>query len=338
MADQIAPSAFFLLPLFISWLLTALLLRLAPRIGLTDDPNPRKLHTQRTPGGGGLAIYFAMLVSTLCLFSSQEENTLRVLALGSVLVLLGLIDDLRPLPWQLRLAVQTGVAIIAVLTLPPELAWFWRAAAVFWIVGLTNAFNMLDNMDALSAGVAWIAAALFAVAPWFGVNASHNGRLGLPCVQLMGALSGFLWFNRPPARIFMGDAGSTFLGFFLGVFSLRACLESVPAPEHLAVPLCILAVPWYDLGSVVALRLWQRRSPFHADKQHLSHRLVRLGLKSQFAVRVIYLLALASGLGGFLVYRTDGAGALLVLWQLTCWWLAVAAIEYFGHYHLRCQS
>jgi UDP-GlcNAc:undecaprenyl-phosphate GlcNAc-1-phosphate transferase len=333
------PVVFFLLPLLISWLLTASLLRLAPRFGLTDDPDPRKLHPQRTPGGGGLAIYVAMLVGMLLLPPSREADALHFLSLGSVIVVLGLIDDLRPLPWQLRLAVQTGAAIATVfLTLPAGLAWFVQAAAVLWIVGLTNAFNMLDNMDALSAGVAWIAAAFFTVAPWFRLDAGRHGQLSLPYLELMGALSGFLWFNRPPARIFMGDVGSTFLGFFLGALSLRDYLGNVPSPQRLAVPVCVLAVPCYDLVSVVALRLWQGRSPFHADKQHLSHRLVRLGLKSHVAVWVIYLLALASGTGGLLVLRTRETGALLEMLQLTCWWLAVAAIEYFGHYRFRCQS
>jgi len=333
------PAVFFLLPLLISWFLTAFLLRLAPRFGLTDEPDPRKLHTQRTPRGGGLAIYLAMLVSTLFLPPSREADALRLLIVGAVIVLLGLIDDLRPLPWQLRLAVQTGAAVAAVYwIMPADLAWSLRAAAVIWIVGLTNAFNMLDNMDALSSGVAWIAAAFLAVAPWFRLEAGRLGETGLLYLELMGALSGFLWFNRPPARIFMGDAGSTFLGFFLGVSSLKDYLGNVPSPPRLAVPLCVLAVPWYDLVSVVALRLWQGRSPFHADKQHLSHRLVRLGLKSHVAVWVIYLLALASGTGGLLVFQASGTGALLEVLQLAYWWLAVAGIEYVGHYHFRCQS
>src|SRR5262249_40406604 len=149
--------------------------------------------------------------------------------------------------------------------------------------------NMLDNMDSLSAGVAWIAAALLAMAPLFRPDQSRDWQVGLPYLVFMGALSGFLWFNRPPARIFMGDAGSTFLGFFLSVSSVD---ESSWLPPHRAAPLLILAVPWYDLTTVVALRLWQRGSPFHADKQHLSHRLVRLGLRPPMAVYVIYLLAL----------------------------------------------
>jgi UDP-GlcNAc:undecaprenyl-phosphate GlcNAc-1-phosphate transferase len=278
-----------------------------------------------------LAIYLAMTISSLIL-PQGDEATLRMLALGLVIVVLGLIDDLRPLPWQLRLGVQTAVAVAAVVTLPTHPAWYVQVGAVLWIVGLTNAFNMLDNMDALSAGVAWIAAGLLAAAPLLRQGEGRNGEATTLYLVFMGALSGFLWFNRPPARIFMGDAGSTFLGFFLGLFSLKDSLEDVLVPQHLAVPLCILAVPWYDLASVVALRLWQGRSPFHADKQHPSHRLVQLGLTSPTAVRVIYVLGLASGTGGLLLYQVSQIGAVLVAVQCACWWLAVAAIEYMGHY------
>jgi UDP-GlcNAc:undecaprenyl-phosphate/decaprenyl-phosphate GlcNAc-1-phosphate transferase len=306
LSPLIFPFALFLLPFVISWLLTALLIRLAPRFGLFDDPGARKVHRQRTPRGGGLAIYVAMLASDFCFFQGGEGNAFHILALG--------------------------VAIVAASTLSANLAWYVRLGAILWIVGLTNAFNMLDNMDALSAGVAWIVAALLFLVPLVRQGEAHDCQVALPYLTLMGALSGFLWFNRPPARIFMGDAGSTFLGFFLGVSSLESTLGDVTMPQHWAVPLCILAVPWYDLLSVVALRLRQGRSPFQADKQHLSHRLVHLGLKSPMAVCIIYLLTLASGAGGLLLYLVSYTGAFLVGIELACWWAAVAAIEYVSHY------
>jgi UDP-GlcNAc:undecaprenyl-phosphate GlcNAc-1-phosphate transferase len=145
----------------------------------------------------------------------------------------------------------------------------------------------------------------------------------------MGALSGFLWFNRPPARIFMGDAGSTFLGFTLGLGSVQVALRSQAPLWSPAVPLCILAVPCYDLLTVVLLRLSQGRSPFHADKQHLSHRLVGRGLSGWMAVRVIYLLALASGASGLILYAVTGwTAAALVVGQLGVWWIALAVMEF----------
>jgi UDP-GlcNAc:undecaprenyl-phosphate GlcNAc-1-phosphate transferase len=327
MSSLLFPFAFFLLPFVISWLLTALLLRWAPRLGLIDHPSARKVHTRPTPKGGGLAIYVAVAGTAALLPGAGGGPLPAVLGLGLAIAGLGLVDDLRPLPWQLRLGVHTVAAGVTVFAWPAEVGWPLRAAGVVWVVGLVNAFNMLDNMDALSAGVAWVAAGVLAGA----VLLRHDTvEPAVPFLMLMGALAGFLWFNRPPARIFMGDAGSTFLGFYLGVLSLGGEVVDPAVGRTWAVPVCVLAVPCYDLTSVVLLRLCQGRSPFHADKQHLSHRLVQLGLSSPAAVGVIYLLALGSGLAGLLLYHVpDGAAALVVL-QLACWWAAVAAVEFLA--------
>jgi UDP-GlcNAc:undecaprenyl-phosphate GlcNAc-1-phosphate transferase len=315
--------------------LTAAVLVWAPRLGLVDLPSARKVHTRPVPRGGGLAIFVAVVLSASLmpvwnlqfalanwLFPSGDMTWF--LGLSGIIVLLGLVDDLRPLPWQLRLGVQTAAALVVAVNWPEERGWLLKAAVVFWIVGLVNAFNMLDNMDALSAGVAWIAAAAFAV------DAGLGSSVAVPFLLLMGATAGFLCFNLPPARIFMGDAGSTFLGFYLGVLSLGRAVTP-GGPSRWAVALCVLAVPWYDLITVVALRLWQGRSPFHADKQHLSHRLVALGLSSPAAVRVIHVLALASGAAGVLLGRFPEATA-WVVGGLLAGWLAVAAVEYVRHF------
>ncbi len=322
------PLLAFLLPLVVSWLVAALL----TRFGLTwmlDHPGARKIHTRPVPRGGGLGIYLGVVVAAVLLHGSLDDSLFGVLILGGVIVLLGLADDLRPLPWQLRLAVQTGCAIGFVVMKPPTGGWLVGAVEIFWIVGLVNAFNMLDNMDALSGGTACIAAAVTALAAAFSAAGSVQEGAILPCVMLMGGLLGFLWFNRSPARLFMGDAGSTFLGFFLGIEVLQGTGGAVDTTGAWLAALCILAAPWYDLVAVVALRLWQGKSPFHADKQHLSHRLVGLGLRPPAAVRVIHLLALASGLAGLVVLRLPGPAALLAAVQLAVCWLAVALIEYF---------
>jgi UDP-GlcNAc:undecaprenyl-phosphate GlcNAc-1-phosphate transferase len=316
--------------LAISWLLTALLIRLAPRLGLVDYPSARKVHTRPTPRGGGLAIFAAATLPSYLLpspFGFRYPISDIQYLLAASIFLLGLFDDLRPVPWPIRLAVQFAVAILAVLYCLEPYPWFLRAAAVVWIAALINAFNMLDNMDALSGGVAWIAAGFLAVLSWLP-PASTLAEWG-PFVALMGALSGFLWFNRPPARIFMGDAGSTFLGFVLGLGSLQWALDrSEPSWSWLALP-CILAVPCYDLLSVVLVRLSQGHSPFHADKQHLSHRLVDRGLSKGMAVGVIYLLALASGTSGVVLYVVwEGTTAGLIVGQLALWWIAIAVLEF----------
>jgi UDP-GlcNAc:undecaprenyl-phosphate GlcNAc-1-phosphate transferase len=324
------PSSFILLfavPLGVSAVLTVLLIRWAPRLGLVDHPDPRKVHRQPTPRAGGLAIAAGVAAGVGLLSFLEPASPLLDprWTFGLAVVVLGLLDDLRPLPWQLRLGVQTAVAVLAFASVPtPDdavPAWLTRALAVAWTVGLVNAFNMLDNMDLLSGGVAWVASGCLAAAALFG------GPAPGPSVVLMGALAGFLWFNRPPARIFMGDAGSTFLGFFLAVGTVQLVLAPGP-PWRWAVPPCLLAVPCYDLVAVVLLRLRQGRSPFHADRQHLSHRLVAAGLSPPAAVRTIHLLALASGAGGLLLYQVGEAeGAVLVGVQFALWWAVVVVAD-----------
>lgn len=333
-AGPLLALCLFLIPFAVSWLLTAVLVRAAPRLGLVDHPGARKVHTRPTPRGGGLAIYAALVLAAALVPHRLGADGLRLLAAGGLLVVLGLVDDLRPLPWQLRLGVQTAIAA-GILTQGPAAGWVLLGLALVWIVGLVNAFNMLDNMDALSAGVAGIAAGCFAALALLRQAGPPDWGPALPYLAFLGAVVGFLCFNRPPARIFMGDAGSTFLGLFLGARSLEGNPGGPAAGKDWAVALCVLAVPWYDMVSVVALRLWQGRSPFHADKQHLSHRLVAMGLRPTRSVAIIYLLAAASGLSGLLLDRLPGWEGALLGSQLAVWWLAVAAVEYVGHYPRR---
>jgi UDP-GlcNAc:undecaprenyl-phosphate GlcNAc-1-phosphate transferase len=206
--------------------------------------------------------------------------------------------------------------------LPPT-SWPLRIVAGLGVVGLINAFNMLDNMDGLSGGVAFIAAGYLAV-----LGALLGGEW-LSFVVLMGAVAGFLLWNRPPAKIFLGDAGSTFLGFLIALGTARLALRPGGPAGAWAMPLCVAAVPCYDLLSVVTLRLSQGRSPFHADKQHLSHRLVARGLAPPAAVGVIHLMAVVCGLNAvILCFVTTATAAGLVVGQLAGWWVALACIEF----------
>lgn len=320
----------------VSWLLTAGMIRWAPRLGLIDHPSERKFHTRQVPKGGGLAIYVGF-VATIALLAPDrlsEKNTATFLAVSLLIVLLGLIDDRYQLPWQFRIAVQTGAAL-AIIGWPPQSGWLPPLVAIVWIVGLINAFNMLDNMDALSAGVAAIAALsstlLFVMPP---------ERIGpaLPYAGLLGATLGFLWFNRPPARVFMGDAGSTFLGFFFGVRTMQDVMGERATPAEWLVPICLLAVPWYDMTAVVLLRLSQRRSPFHADKQHLSHRLVDQGLGSKTAVGTIHLLALVSGAAALALARVSVNVVISLAAIVAIGWICVAIVDCWARRRLSANS
>jgi UDP-GlcNAc:undecaprenyl-phosphate/decaprenyl-phosphate GlcNAc-1-phosphate transferase len=339
--------------------------RLAPRIGLVDRPGERKVHTQTTPLGGGLAIWFGVVGSfslgqialdrmpvvempadssaprpaneslprtlgELRSFVAPHVGGLRtraadlwiLLAAATGMMLLGLADDWRGLDWRLRLAVQGGIAAAIVfgkdwgLTLFIDAPALTAALSVLWIVGLVNSFNMLDNMDGLSAGVAAIAAVLLAAVILLAPDPTTSGPqlfvAGFLFV-LAGALGGFLWHNRPPARLFMGDAGSYFVGFCLGVATLLATFAGGTLPRHaILAPLCVLAVPLYDMASVVWIRLRAGRSPFVGDKSHFSHRLVELGFSKTQAVLTIYLASAVCGLAALGLHRVDRAGAVVI--------------------------
>jgi UDP-GlcNAc:undecaprenyl-phosphate GlcNAc-1-phosphate transferase len=336
----------------LSIVLSGLVRKIAPRFGLVDRPGGRKAHRAPTPMGGGVAIWlttmtiFGLGAVVLVLFQSSLPPELAVhtgglwsrgpelgfiLGLATIIMAMGLVDDRIGLGWKLRISVQTGLAILLVvygvrITLfPPfNIPVLTGALTVLWIVGLTNSFNFLDNMDGLAAGVGLIAALLFAVAQ------AIVGSLFVPAVLLVivGALGGFLVYNRYPASLFMGDAGSNFLGFMLGTLTVAGTRpEAGFSPYSVLSPLLVMAVPLYDTTSVVLIRLREGRSPFQADRRHFSHRLVDRGLTPRWAVRTIDLVTLAGGLGALLLPFLGGWGAAVVLAQTACLIGVVAIIE-----------
>lgn len=323
---------------------------LAPRIGLVDHPGGRKAHKAPTPLGGGIAIWMTtglvlaagaivvrfgadLLPPSVALHVSgailRGRELAIIFALATAIMILGLLDDRFRLPWQLRLGVQTLLAALFVvsadrLTMFQSNAWIMGVVTVLWIVGLTNSFNFLDNMDGLAASVGLIAAMLFVVA-----QVNVGGRF-VPALllSLVGALAGFLVHNRPPARLFMGDAGSNFLGFLLGVLTVAGTFTRGPySPFGILVPLLVMAVPLYDTASVIFIRLREGRSPFQADRCHLSHRLVDRGLTPSRAVATIDLITLAGGLGALLLYQATPFSAGVIVAQTVCLLGLVAVLE-----------
>lgn len=278
---------------------------------------------------------------------SQAGKLWFLVACGTVLMVLGLVDDRRGLDWRLRLAVQTAVAIAVVsqgwrVTLFLEAPLFTGALSVLWIVGLINSFNMLDNMDGLSGGVAMIAGGMLAVvllnAPDPQTAQPQLFVAGFLLV-LVGAVAGFLWHNRPPATLFMGDAGSYFIGYWLAIATIMATFSGGNLPRHaILAPLCVLAVPLYDTISVLWIRIRSGRSPFEADKNHFSHRLVELGLNKTQAVLTIYLTTATCGLGAFLLHEVDLAGACVVMLIVGCVLTLIAVLETAARRHLRKKT
>jgi UDP-GlcNAc:undecaprenyl-phosphate GlcNAc-1-phosphate transferase len=311
-----------------SLVLTPVALRLALRWHVLDRPGGHKSHTSPVPYLGGLAIVtaFAAVVIVATFVSPPVDGRSQLAAiLGTALALstLGLIDDLRGLSAIVRLAVQvTAAAIVWKLGIQVDLfvvptANF--ALTVLWVVGVTNAFNFIDNMDGLAAGIATIAG----LSLW--VIAAQHGQFlvaGLS-IAIAGCALGFLRENFHPARVYMGDAGSLFLGFMLAVLGLKLKFDAPPEVTFF-VPILVLGVAIFDMALVVAGRLTHGRSVFVGGRDHISHRLVALGMPVRAAVGVVYAAGVATGWLALVMSRIDrGTGFVLM-------GFAIAAAIFFG--------
>jgi UDP-GlcNAc:undecaprenyl-phosphate GlcNAc-1-phosphate transferase len=267
---------------------------------------------------------------------NQAPLLFTLLTGGSFLFLLGLYDDRRPLPAKVKLGLQLGVAfffLIHFLDVESEersiqflVRFYWISfpLLLLWIVGITNAFNLLDNMDGLSSGVVFISA-LNLLMVCLNTKQPFVGALLL---VLMGANLGFLLYNFSPAKIFMGDCGSLFMGYLIAV-SMILCFTAQEGEWFypLVVPLLILAVPLYDTFSVMWIRLRSGRSIFQADNHHFSHRLVALGFSRPAAVCLIYLVTFTTGITATLLDRVDLRGGILISLQVFCTLMIIALLE-----------
>jgi UDP-GlcNAc:undecaprenyl-phosphate/decaprenyl-phosphate GlcNAc-1-phosphate transferase len=356
----------FVPPLILSAVATGLMRRWAAKLGLVDQPGERKVHKEPTPLGGGIGIWLGVIVplaaaqlAVVWLAGSEERRAFlpteigvdweavlarsgqlwAVLLGGTVLAAMGLLDDLKPRSWKLRLAVQFCLAVAVVAPPGGTTAtvfvgpYVGMALTVLWIMVLVNAFNFLDNMDGLSSGVALIAAVIFA-AVMLTSTGQPRWLVGGVLLVLAGSVAGFLVFhNWPPAKIFMGDAGSCFLGWMLACLTVMGTFyeSDLPSRHVILAPLCVLAVPLYDFCSVVIIRLREGRSPFQPDKKHFSHRLVELGLQPRNAVLTIHLATLTTGIGALLLYRVKSwTGAGLIVTLVGCVLAIVAILETAG--------
>jgi UDP-GlcNAc:undecaprenyl-phosphate/decaprenyl-phosphate GlcNAc-1-phosphate transferase len=359
-----AGIAALLISFTISVVLTPLVRRWAVQRAFVDNPavSAHKSHKKPVAFGGGIAITVAALLpiaaaliaaivlqrvhaeraQLLAAWSSQwtsfiggvvakAPEALAVLAGALIMHLLGIIDDHHPLSPMAKLTVQIGVALMlaggfgirAATMLGPVPS---TVLTVLWIVALTNAFNFIDNMDGLAAGVAAITALVLAG------SALAAGQLFVPCLLLLvaGAVLGFLVYNFPPASIFMGDAGSLVVGYLLAVGAVLITYY-YPTQQHtpfaIIVPLLVFAIPIYDMASVVVRRARLGVSVFRGDKRHFSHRLVQLGMNRTAAVLTIYLATAATALPAVLVPKLSWGGGVLILVQCICIVSIIAILE-----------
>ncbi|MEK8131720.1 MraY family glycosyltransferase [Paenibacillus filicis] len=296
----------FAAALMIALLMTPLVKRFAFWVGAVDAPNHRKVHSRIMPRLGGLAIFVAFVASYFvvspAMGSLKSDVIFGLLVGGAIVVLIGALDDRFDLSPKIKLlgqvlaasvVVYSGV-VIDLVNVPfgdqvISLEWLAVPLTIFWIVGVTNAINLIDGLDGLSAGVSGIATTtILILALMMG-----NVTVVLLCTLLLGSIGGFLFYNFHPAKIFMGDSGALFLGFTLATLSVLGFKQATVV--SLLVPIMILGVPLSDTFFAI-LRRWVNNLPISvADKSHLHHCLLQLGFSHRTTVLIIYGIAAVFG-------------------------------------------
>jgi UDP-GlcNAc:undecaprenyl-phosphate GlcNAc-1-phosphate transferase len=278
---------------------------LAPRMGMVDQPEARKIHERPVPRLGGAAILVAVIAAALILGERYNFDQFGSILIGATgISFMGLIDDRWGLHAFVKLAGQIGAALLLYVS-GIHVSTFHHPAislvvTVFWVVYITNAINLLDNMDGLAGGVAAIAAAHFALMCSF----SGQYLVGALSIALLGACLGFLRYNLNPANIFMGDSGSLFLGFTLAATGIKLSFPQNVGFVAWMIPVLVMAVPIFDTALVFVSRLRRGLNPLtNPGRDHVSHRLVAAGMSRREAVLTIYVASFVAGLLAIFVTR-----------------------------------
>jgi UDP-GlcNAc:undecaprenyl-phosphate GlcNAc-1-phosphate transferase len=298
-------------------MLTPLVRLLALKAGFVDVPRADRHHRTPTPYLGGVAVFLAMLLGLLAIGeitsgTSGHHGRVILLLVGAASLVLGLADDWRHLSPPLKFAGQVGITTLFLAVAgpgPTGSAAFDGVIGLFWIVGFMNAFNFLDNMDGVLAGVSFVA-----VLGLVGMSLAHGVTGSAWLLVLAGALFGFLLFNAPPARIFLGDAGSLFLGGIVSAAAWMFASEVSTPGAWFALPL-ILAYPLFDILFVTVTRLKRGQRPWIGGRDHTTHRLNTLLGGPRKALLVVYGLSVVGSLGAFAAAFSPG------LLPLLPWWL-----------------
>ncbi len=327
----------FMIALGVALFLTPVVISFARRTGALDAPDARKVHVRPIPRIGGIGIYAAFMVSVLVQMSISDlspelmTSLWGLLAGGTIIVAIGIIDDYRDLPAKVKLLGQIFAACVLVIGFDVRidvitdplgdfiyLEYFAIPATIFWVVGLTNTVNLIDGLDGLAAGVSSIAAVtIFLVAMEEGIP-----FVAMITAALAGSAIGFLYYNFNPARIFMGDTGSMFLGFMLAGISVIGAVKSA-ATIALIVPILALGLPILDTTFAIVRRARNHRPIFKPDKGHLHHRLLAHGFTQKQAVLLMYVVSALFGLCALALTAVSTQAALLII-------LIVAAAVFIG--------
>ena len=320
---------------------TPIVRTLAFKVGAVDVPkDARRMHKHPIPRMGGLAIFFGFILSTLVFMPLTEQ--LRGMLLGAVLiVILGIFDDIYALPAKPKFLVQIVAATIAamsgncveflsnpnIFSSEPywELGWLSIPFSVLWIVGITNAVNLIDGLDGLACGVSTISSTTLLV---IALTVAEP-EVAILMAALAGACAGFLPYNLNPAKIFMGDTGSTFLGFILATVSIQGLFKFY-AIISFAVPFLVLGLPIFDTCFAILRRVSKGQSPMAPDRGHIHHRLIDMGFNQKQTVAVLYIISAILGLSA-VVLTTSGTMKAMLLLMALCLAGAMAGMLYLNY-------
>ena len=314
--------------LLISFIATPVVKSIAQMVGAVDVPKDnRRMHNHPIPRMGGLAIFLGFLLSTL-IFVPMSSSMRGMLLGGVIIVILGIFDDIYALPALPKLLVQIAAALVAVLhgnviqvlsnpnIFSENPYWTLGSLAVplsvIWIVAITNAVNLIDGLDGLAVGVATISSLTMLV---IAMLVSEN-VVALMMAALAGGCIGFMPYNLNPAKIFMGDTGSTFLGFVLATVSIQGLFKFYTIISF-AVPFLMLGLPLFDTCFAILRRLAKGQSPMAPDRSHVHHRLIDMGFNQKQAVAILYVISAILGLSA-VVLTTSGALKAMVLLCALC--------------------
>ena len=332
--------AAFAVAAVLSYFFTPPVKNFAHKVGAIDVPkDARRMHKKPIPRLGGLAIYGGFLCSIL-IFGQLDETMLCVLLGAAIIVALGIFDDVLALGAKLKFVVQIVAAAIPVCIGDLQIGLFTNLnplsdtpfvhlgilavpVTIIWIVGITNAVNLIDGLDGLAVGVSSIAAiTMLAVALLTG-----NMPIAITMAALAGACIGFMPYNLNPAKIFMGDTGSTFLGYMLATVSIMGLFKFY-AVISFAVPFLILGLPIFDTAYAIIRRVAAGRSPMSPDRGHVHHKLIDMGFNQKQAVAILYAISATLGLTAVVLTSSGEVKAIVLLLAVLAAILVGACIIY----------
>lgn len=317
----------FIVAFVFSFASTPLVRKWAFKLKAVDVPKDgRRMHTHPIPRLGGLAIIFGFTVAVLCFYRAPSRRIIASFIGAGIIAAMGVVDDIKALDAKPKFLIQILAACIVViggnlkidvLTNPNFLSanpywilpdWVSVPVTILWIVFITNAVNFIDGLDGLAAGVS----AIMSVSLVFIALRVGEYPVALLGISLMGSCFGFLPYNFNPAKIFMGDTGSTFLGFLLATMSIQGVFKSY-AIISFAVPLLILGLPLFDAVFAMLRRISKGQSPMKADRGHLHHRLIDMGFSQKQTVFILYAISGVLGITAVVLAESTALRAILIL-------------------------